>query len=137
MRACVGTPAGPNPASAQRAYHTTKGNHTLTDPPDREVSFQGRTFLVTGASRGIGRAVAVALGVRRATVAVHYGRRDDSAREVVAAVEAAGGRAFAVGATSPLPTRRSASSTTCAPASRPSARSRRCTGSCSAPASSS
>lgn len=70
----------------------------MTDPPDQEGSFQGRIVLVTGASRGIGRAVALALGVRRATVAVHYGRRDDLAREVVAAVEACGGRAFAVGA---------------------------------------
>ena len=70
----------------------------MTDPPDREVSLQGRAFMITGASRGIGRAVALALGARGATVAVHFGRRDDLAREVVAAVEAGGGRAFAVGA---------------------------------------
>ena len=70
----------------------------MTDLPDQDMSLQSRTVLVTGASRGIGRAVALALGARGATVAVHYGRRDDLAREVVAAVEAGGGRAFAVGA---------------------------------------
>ncbi|HYI35662.1 MAG TPA: SDR family oxidoreductase [Thermoleophilaceae bacterium] len=62
------------------------------------MSLQSHAFLVTGASRGIGRAVALALGARGATVAVHYARRDDLAREVVAAVEARGGRAFALGA---------------------------------------
>jgi 3-oxoacyl-[acyl-carrier protein] reductase len=62
------------------------------------MSLQSRSFLVTGASRGSGRAVALGLGARGATVAVHYGRRDAAAREVVAIVEARGGRAFAVGA---------------------------------------
>ena len=109
----------------------------MTDLPDQDLSLQSRTVLVTGASRGIGRAVALALGGRGATVAVHYGRRDDLAREVVAGVEAGGGRAFAVGADLASPDAPGASSTTCAPASRPSARSRRCTGSCSAPESSS
>ena len=61
-------------------------------------SFTGRVVLVTGASRGIGRAVALALGARGATVAVHFGHRESAAREVVAAVETRGGRAFAVGA---------------------------------------
>ena len=70
----------------------------MTDPPDKDMSLQSRTVLVTGASRGIGRAVALALGARGATVAVHFGHRDDLAREVVAAVEAGGGRAFAAGA---------------------------------------
>jgi 3-oxoacyl-[acyl-carrier protein] reductase len=70
----------------------------MTAPTVRDMSLQGHTVLITGASRGIGRAVALALGARGATVAVHYGHRDDLAREVVTAVEARGGRAFAVGA---------------------------------------
>src|SRR6185436_17880137 len=49
--------------------------------------------LVTGASRGIGRAIAVALGKRGAKVVINYAAREDAAREVVAAVEAAGGEA--------------------------------------------
>jgi NAD(P)-dependent dehydrogenase (short-subunit alcohol dehydrogenase family) len=49
-------------------------------------SFQGKTVLVTGASRGIGRAVAVELGRRGATVLVHYARDGAAAADVVAAI---------------------------------------------------
>jgi len=52
--------------------------------------------LVTGASRGIGRAVAERLAAAGALVAVHYGRNADSAAQTVAAIEERGGRAFAV-----------------------------------------
>lgn len=57
----------------------------------------GKTALVTGASRGIGRATAERLARDGALVAVHFGRNDAAAKEVVAAIEAAGGHAFAVG----------------------------------------
>ncbi|WP_405488972.1 SDR family oxidoreductase [Streptomyces sp. NBC_00096] len=59
---------------------------------------KGKTALVTGGSRGIGRAVAERLARDGALVAVAYGKNRAAAEEVVGAVEAAGGRAFAVGA---------------------------------------
>ena len=57
----------------------------------------GRTALVTGASRGIGRGIAERLGRDGARVAVHYGTNERAAKETVAAIEAAGGSAFAIG----------------------------------------
>jgi len=53
-----------------------------------------RTALVTGASRGIGRAIALELAASGAEVVVNYASSPDAAAEVVAAIEAAGGRAW-------------------------------------------
>jgi 3-oxoacyl-[acyl-carrier protein] reductase len=56
----------------------------------------GHVALVTGASRGIGRAVALALGKAGAAVAVNYRERRSEADKVVAEVRALGQRAMAV-----------------------------------------
>ncbi|MEV0976018.1 SDR family oxidoreductase [Streptomyces sp. NPDC049915] len=63
----------------------------------------GRTALVTGAGRGIGRGVAERLARDGARVAVHYGSNDTAAEEAVAAIEAAGGSAFAIRAELGMP----------------------------------
>ena len=59
-------------------------------------SLAGKTALVTGGSRGIGRAIALALGRRGARVAVHYHAAAGAAAEVVGQIEAAGGQAWAL-----------------------------------------
>lgn len=60
------------------------------------MDFAGKTVLVTGASRGIGRAIATAFAGEGAGVVVNYLANTEAAAETVAACEAAGGDAFAV-----------------------------------------
>lgn len=60
------------------------------------VAAEGRVAVVTGASRGIGRAIAVALGQAGHRVAVNYLTRDHEAKETVAMIERAGGAAISV-----------------------------------------
>jgi NAD(P)-dependent dehydrogenase (short-subunit alcohol dehydrogenase family) len=58
----------------------------------------GKLALVTGASRGIGRAIALRLGAAGALVAVHYRKNEEAAKSCVAAIAAAGGTGFALAA---------------------------------------
>jgi len=60
------------------------------------ATLQNKTALVTGASRGIGRATAFALAQAGARVLVHYGRSAQDAESVVAAIRSQGGRADAI-----------------------------------------
>jgi 3-oxoacyl-[acyl-carrier protein] reductase len=60
------------------------------------AAFAGRTALVTGASRGLGRAIAIRLAAAGAAVAVNYRDRAEAAEAVVHEIAARGGRALAV-----------------------------------------
>ncbi len=61
------------------------------------ADLQGKVCLVTGGSRGIGRAIALELGRHGASVAVGYARNEEAAAEVAAEIVASGGQSFAFG----------------------------------------
>src|SRR5689334_22533583 len=60
------------------------------------VKLQGKVAIVTGAGRGIGRAIALALAAEGARAVVNYSRSAEAAGQVVAQITAAGGEAIAV-----------------------------------------
>lgn len=60
------------------------------------MNLEGKVAVVTGASRGIGRAIALELARFGASVVVNYNRSADAASEVVATIEEEGGEAVAV-----------------------------------------
>lgn len=59
------------------------------------LSLENKVAVVTGGSRGIGRAVALELAARGAAVVVNYNKSPDAANEVVKKIEEAGGKAAA------------------------------------------
>src|SRR4030088_3515233 len=71
---------------------------TKTVPGEIMNTLSGKTALVTGASRGIGRATALALAKAGAQVLIHYSSSEKEADAVVAEIRKAGGRAEKVGA---------------------------------------
>ncbi|MEU1161738.1 SDR family oxidoreductase [Streptomyces sp. NPDC005921] len=105
------------PAALHRWFGTPPGapapgpRTTATDTPARASAaaaghgnlrkatmgtLTGKTALVTGSSRGIGRATALRLAGEGALVAVHYTSNQEAADDVVRTIEKEGGRAFAV-----------------------------------------
>jgi NAD(P)-dependent dehydrogenase (short-subunit alcohol dehydrogenase family)/2-polyprenyl-6-methoxyphenol hydroxylase-like FAD-dependent oxidoreductase len=122
-RLTVVAAAGPPPDLAGRAAvlvrpdgyvaWTAPGGEPLTDALPRHLGaadhriiqrrgqpamepLAGKTALVTGASRGMGRATALRLAADGALVAVHYNENAAAAEEVVERIEKDGGRAFTV-----------------------------------------
>jgi glucose 1-dehydrogenase len=75
---------------------TATANEPLLTQPERAVSLAGQVALVTGASSGIGRAVALAFGRSGADVVVNFANDAAAADQVVAALLATGRRAMAV-----------------------------------------
>ncbi|MFJ3808408.1 SDR family oxidoreductase [Streptomyces sp. NPDC090073] len=104
--------AGSHTAGPVTAGPVTAGSVTAVEGPARAArtsapvtpknwrtdmaKLTGRTALVTGASRGMGRATALRLAAEGALVAVHYTSSEDAAADVVETIEKDGGRAFAV-----------------------------------------
>ena len=68
----------------------------MRDEMNYSMDLKDKIAIVTGASRGIGRAIALDLAGRGATVVVNYNANAGAADEVVAAIGAAGGKAVAV-----------------------------------------
>jgi 3-oxoacyl-[acyl-carrier protein] reductase len=64
--------------------------------PENMQRLRDRVAIVTGASRGIGRAVALALAAEGAKVVINYARSSEAAEEVVGEITKAGGEAYAI-----------------------------------------
>ena len=60
------------------------------------LAFKGKTALVTGGTRGIGRAVALRLSSEGANVAVNYFSREAEAKQTLNELESAGAKAIAI-----------------------------------------
>jgi NAD(P)-dependent dehydrogenase (short-subunit alcohol dehydrogenase family) len=78
------------------AIQDPAGTATASSPEPRTDTSPAGVALVTGASRGVGRAIALALARRGYDITVGYAASDDAARAVVAEIEGLGRRAIAV-----------------------------------------
>ena len=85
----VGKGWGHSPPRRRRSLELS----TIHGEVGKMAALQDKTALVTGASRGIGRATASALAEAGAHVLVHYGRSTQDAESLVAGIKANGGRA--------------------------------------------
>ncbi|MGI5456688.1 SDR family oxidoreductase [Streptomyces sp. CA-249302] len=97
--AWAGTSASEATGALRRWFGEPASVTAIATPKNRKKDMDGltgKTVLVTGSSRGMGRASAVRLAREGALVAVHYGSGKEAAREVVEEIERDGGRAFAV-----------------------------------------
>ncbi|MGC5400842.1 SDR family oxidoreductase [Streptomyces sp. DT20] len=103
--------ARPTPARTQSPSPAVTGDRTGGAPSHTTSHgsgagmnrFAGKTALVTGSSRGIGRAIALRLAREGALVVVHSSSGGQAADDVVTSIEKDGGRAFAVQAELGLP----------------------------------
>src|SRR5713101_5326096 len=105
MPSCSPPPAGrrssavrSSPSTAARPLRSSFQTFLIPDRRTIMTDLISRTALVTGASRGIGRATARALAASGARVIVHYGNAAGEAEKLVAEIRASGGHADAVGA---------------------------------------
>jgi 3-oxoacyl-[acyl-carrier protein] reductase len=70
----------------------------MNDYLQQQFGLKGKRALITGAARGIGRAIAEAFGAAGADVFIHYNKSESAANELVKLLESRGGKAFAAGA---------------------------------------
>ncbi|MEH0417674.1 SDR family oxidoreductase [Streptomyces sp. B21-083] len=105
-------PPGPQPlVAALRTWfgepahlgQASTGQNTPVERRHHMSRLNGKTALVTGSSRGIGRAIATRLAREGALVAVHGSSGVPAAEDVVASIEKEGGRAFVVQAELGIP----------------------------------
>src|SRR3984893_6851908 len=87
----------PRPTDVQMLARTRRVREVHATVGGRMVQ-HNKTALVTGASRGIGRATALALAEMGARVLVHYGRSAQEAESLVSEIQTKGGSANAVSA---------------------------------------
>ncbi|CAL8465307.1 g4842 [Coccomyxa elongata] len=88
-------------ASKPRNLHSTAAAAATVEAPEKietQVAVEAPVCVVTGSSRGIGKAIALALGAAGAKVVVNYASSAGAAEEVAEQIKASGGDAIVVGA---------------------------------------